>query len=187
MSNPQPENHSAPGIYVAARHLNQSGIGSLGSHQFVYAISPSMCFAGSFTLNDISTIVVGAYNQNGNLEPLVNNRNHSDAQALGRYFSGGKNLDIARTRYENIDMGISKILAATRKFIRTASRSPISYPANGGFSITGGYDVCDDGIYNSNSWAQSLITHALGPNLVRRDFSGVDACRNNLIPASYFS
>ena len=171
----------APGIYVAARSLQMSGPASLGAHQFVIGIPLGICTANTQNLSGHEVVVIGAYNQSGRLQPALNAA--SDAGALRNYLSGSGSLDIARVNYSAINSGISSLINGYQKYVAYERTHPISYPSSGGVTITG----CDTSTtYNSNSWAQSLVIHRLGPGLVRRDFAGIDICHGNTIPLAYF-
>ncbi|MCP4095301.1 MAG: hypothetical protein GY748_03555 [Planctomycetaceae bacterium] len=171
-----------PGIYVAARRLNVSGIGSFGAHQFVIGIPERVCMANTRSLAGHEVIVLGAYNQSGRLQPSLNAS--SDVTSLRSYLTGAGSLHVARVSVTKTNSMILSLVNGYRHYVRHENTHPIAYPtAYGGASLTG----CDTSTtYNSNSWAQSLIVHRIGPGRVIRDFSGIDICNGNTIPAAYF-
>lgn len=170
-----------PGIYVAARALAMGFPNNLGAHQFIFAIPESACFAHEQKLESHSVIVMGAYNKEGRLQPSVNSS--TDVSSVRQYLAGIGGLDVARVTFDQVDSGISELIQGFQHYVSHEASNPISYPDKGGFSFVG----CKNAkTYNSNSWAQSLVHYRLGPNLVKADFTGIDICNANRIPAQYF-
>lgn len=170
-----------PGIYVAARALAMGFPNNLGAHQFVLSIPKAACFGEQQKLEDHQVIVIGAYQISGRLQPGINSP--SDVNATHQYLKGTGKLDVARVNWSQVDSGIGSLLQGYQRYIKYEKGHEIKYPEKGGFSFLG---CKSDGTYNSNSWAQSLIHHRLGPNLVKSDFSGIDICNATRIPADYF-
>jgi hypothetical protein len=173
----------APGVYVAARHLNMTGFAALGSHQFVFVVLSSSSEVSNMRfVAGHRVIIFGAYDVNGRLGAVLNAP--SDIEALNHYINGAAALDVARVPLEDSpDVAMLRLTNNYQHYLIHSSDKPITYPAKGGLA---GLGCASSTTFNSNSWAQSLVEYTFGRGVVRDDFAGFDICHGNRIPGEYF-
>lgn len=169
-----------PGIYVAARRINESGLARLGSHQFVVMVigdEAKQCYANATVVEKHNVIVLGAYNIDGKLLPAYNAT--SDVGALRNHLSGASKLDIEKVK-TSTDLNEARALLQllTYTYEQKSKKKAIAYPASGG--------LFESKCLNSNSFAQSIVEYAFGKNAVKEDFDGMDICNSNRIPTGNF-
>jgi hypothetical protein len=177
-----------PGAYVVGRQVSNSGLGWLGTHQFIVLIPEkdyaSMGHAVQDLGNGLKGIVVAAYDVDDRLEASYFGA--TDCSVLRGYLQGTGgtrgvhqvNLATGSARGRTIDQSLQLILSTVDKYIAKQSARAPAYP-----NILGQFAP---GCLNSNSWAQSVIQTAIGKGAVVADFEGLDTCHEDRLSADLF-
>lgn len=178
-----------PGIYVIGRPLAMKWPANLGAHQFILLI-PERANEVSLTLKDLGDgtkgIVVGAYAVGGKLSATF--FDPSDTSTVHAMIADPRNdsrFQIERVNPEksmclvSLDRVIEHIVQIAKKYEAKEAKQLPSYPKG----LSG---MLSDDCRNSNSWAQTVIEIAVGPNAVLEDFDGADLCSDKRLAAEYF-
>ena len=185
----------APGIYVLGRDI--AGLGKikkgrgLAVHQFLVLIPESKDFRGTIDLgNGVKGIVLGAHNIDGRLKMRFGEP--GDVASTAEYVNPQENIKwwlmdfdtkVAKVDIgsRNVDDSIRDFLSAARRYHASENANNIRYPSPLGQLGIGKNTL------NSNSFAQSIVEHVIGPGAVKETFGGSNALYQNRIPESYFS
>ena len=183
-SQAKPDQFGEPGIYVLARDLKFSPV---GTHQFIVLVPEDPNFPGATDLgNGVKGIVLGAQADAGRLR--VRFRDGSDVRATQEYANPKDNVkpwwpDYSTEAHQaeignrSVDTLIQNVLDATDNYIANENESNIPYP----------YWPVGDEKVNSNSWVQSIIEYVVGPGAVPGHFDySRDLLHENRIPEPYF-
>jgi hypothetical protein len=193
----------APGIYVAGRPLKGFAISEVGTHQYVIMIPRNRTLFRNRPLVDLGDgrtwgIVLGAHNR-GDLEVEPNQA--QDLLSIRQYINRGRYGDaffprlvdrVRLSRGRGVDATIRALLRASDNYVRNESKRAMPYPSDAAnaeecFFELKGEDSGVRNLYNSNSWAQSLIEYGIGRGRVTEDFPLCDTFHRNRIPRSYFT
>lgn len=175
-----------PGVYVAARDLKLSPI---GTHQYVILVPEITAdFKQCRDLGDGSSgMIVGGQAIDERLQAawfdsgdVAATREHVNPKKYVKALLPDYDAEVVKVKIgdRKVDDVIRQIIGAVDIYVAKEKQKNISYP-------NVAKNIGNKGI-NSNSWAQSLIEHTLGKNAVPMDFTGFDPGKAQRIGEEYF-
>lgn len=193
-TNPQ----EGAGIFVAARDLNTKATLGIGTHQYLVLVpeDPSQFEnMGDYAPQDLGDgtqgIIIGAHKVevDGEDSLVAQPFEYADTLATREHYDSSRikwwkpdwdtevhQVNTTTTRLSN-DEQIKNIIEATENYNRN-ERIPYGNPE------WPWQDEPDR--VNSNSWAQSVIEHVVGPERVQEDFVGQDVFNDRRIEDRFF-